>query len=68
MLSMVPVKPMAPKTPTPPVQKIETWATFHHFGSRAGTPKLVEYGIAHRISGVPSKHARLIARIIETRP
>ena len=25
---MVPAKPMGPKAPTPPVQKIETWATF----------------------------------------
>ena len=28
MLSMVPAKPMVSKKPTPPVQKIETWATF----------------------------------------
>ena len=30
--------------------------------------KLVEYGIAHWISGIYSKHVRLIARIIEKRP
>ena len=27
-LSMMPVKPMVPKKSTPPVQKVETWATF----------------------------------------
>ena len=52
MLSMVPAKPMVSKKPTPPVQNIETWATFESREPLKGRPELFASGQNYRCSEV----------------
>ena len=65
---MIPAKPMAPKTPTPPVQKIETWATFEPIGPLAKSPPRCLASNEHRTSEVAIQHVNLKLAIIARRP
>ena len=58
-LSMVPVKPMVPKKSTPPVQKVETWATFEPRSPPEENLRLIRCKHKYRSSMV---HSRICTR------
>ena len=58
-LSMMPVKPMVPKKSTPPVQKVETWATFEPPSPPEENLRLIRCKHKYRSSIV---HSRICTR------